>query len=151
MGRDNACFDLACQLRDNNYTQSEAEGYCIQFARRVHTTNQKGDIEPFTNSDARSKVVSAYSYAKRDPWGSTGSLYPGQGRSSNSNGKAWHDSPQKNLCEFSADDAGNGEAMFQLFGRVFAYNEAIGWLHYTGTHWEPDEGQARLTPKFGPN
>ena len=35
--------------------------------------------------------------------------------------------------------------MYQLFGRVFVYNEAVGWMYYTGTHWEPDEGSARLT------
>lgn len=54
-------------------------------------------------------------------------------------------SPEQSLCDFSADDAGNGEAMYQLFGRVFTYNEAVGWMYYTGTHWEVDEGLARLT------
>src|SRR5712672_1197122 len=75
MGRDNACFDLACQLRDNDYTQAEAEDYCTQFSQRTHATNQKGDIEPFTESDARAKVASAYSYAKREPWSTSGPLF----------------------------------------------------------------------------
>jgi phage/plasmid-associated DNA primase len=67
-GRDNACFDLACQLRDNNYSQSEAENYCMEFARRTHTSNQKGQTEPFTEADACAKVASAFSYSAREPW-----------------------------------------------------------------------------------
>lgn len=48
------------------------------------------------------------------------------------------------LCRYSADDAGNGEAMYALFGDNFVYNEAVGWMYYTGTHWQADEGHARL-------
>src|SRR5256886_1111377 len=53
--------------------------------------------------------------------------------------------PTINLCTFSADDAGNGEAMHALFGNVFIYNESVGWLYYNGAHWEKDEGNAKLT------
>jgi hypothetical protein len=67
-GRDNACFDLACQLRDNGYSRLEAENYCIQFSNRTHTTDQKGNNDPFTNFHAKEKVDSAYSYPARDPW-----------------------------------------------------------------------------------
>jgi putative DNA primase/helicase len=48
------------------------------------------------------------------------------------------------LNQFDPDDAGNGEAMYQLFGRRFIYNESVGWMYYTGTHWQADEGHARL-------
>jgi putative DNA primase/helicase len=144
-GRDDACFKLAQQLHDNNYSQQEAETICMEFARRVHTTNQKGNTEPFTETEARAKVASAYSYAKRNPWSDTVAYNPEKDHSSNGNGKAPRKESAKNLCAFSADDAGNGEAMHQLFGRVFAYNEAIGWMYYNGTHWKTDEGLARLT------
>lgn len=43
------------------------------------------------------------------------------------------------LCSFYADDAGNGDAMFLLYGRDFIWCSARGWLRYTGTHWQLDE------------
>lgn len=67
-GRDDACFWLAQQLHDNDYSQAEAENICEGFARRTHTTNTKGAAEPFTEADARAKVASAYSYPSREPW-----------------------------------------------------------------------------------
>jgi len=68
MGRDNACFSLAVQLHANNYSQMEAESVCMEFARRVHTTDQHGDVDPFTEGMAREKVASAWSYAPLEPW-----------------------------------------------------------------------------------
>ncbi len=67
-GRDNACFALAKQLHDNNYSQSEAESVCMDFARRCSLTDQHGNVDLFTEESARQKVASAYSYAKREPW-----------------------------------------------------------------------------------
>jgi hypothetical protein len=120
MGRDNACFDLACQLRDNNYSQMEAETVCAEFARRTHTTNQKGDIEPFTEQDARAKVASAYGYAKREPWGNTAPYKPNQDHSSNGNGHTTTgELTKERLCSFTDDDAGNGDALEALYGQDF--------------------------------
>jgi putative DNA primase/helicase len=92
-------------------------------------------------SDIRLKYEPS-AYDKREQWTN---YSPDQDYPLNGNSKAKHEELSGDLCEYSPDDAGNGEAMYQLFGRVFAYNEAVGWLHYTGTHWEPDEGQAKLT------
>lgn len=44
-----------------------------------------------------------------------------------------------NLCEFSADDAGNGDALQALYGDDFLWCSARGWFSYTGTHWELDD------------
>jgi putative DNA primase/helicase len=48
------------------------------------------------------------------------------------------------LCRFSADDAGNGEAMYALYGKQFLYSEAVGWMYYTGTYWEVDKNTSRI-------
>jgi putative DNA primase/helicase len=42
------------------------------------------------------------------------------------------------LCEFrfGADDAGNGDALNELYGDEFLFCKARGWFVYTGTHWE---------------
>ena len=139
-GRDDACFKLAQQLHDNNYSQMEAETICMDFARRVHGTNQKGNTEPFTEAEARVKVASAYSYAKRDPWSDTVAYNPEKDHSSNGhNGHSTTDEPTKELlCSFTDDDAGNGDAMEALFGLDFLYCPSRGWLRYVGTHWKLD-------------
>lgn len=43
------------------------------------------------------------------------------------------------LCDFSADDAGNGDALEALYGDDFLWCSKLGWLSYTGTHWELDD------------
>lgn len=139
-GRDNACFALAKQLHDNDYSQSEAESYCAEFARRVHTTNQKGNHEPFTEAEARAKVASAYSYSKREPWGNTVPYTPDQDHSQNGhNGhSSTSDQIKEQLCKLTDDDSGNGDAMEVLYGQDFLYCPSRGWLYYVGTHWKLD-------------
>ena len=43
------------------------------------------------------------------------------------------------LCEFSADDAGNGDALQVLYGDDFLWCSSRGWFAYTGTHWDLDD------------
>jgi len=144
MGRDNACFELACQLRDNNSTRSEAEDYCIQFARRVHTTNQKGDLEPFTESDARAKVASAYSYAKRDPWSGTSTYNPSQEHSSNGNGsKPPEDSKQPDfetiIQRLGENEYGDGLLFAEVFNGLVCYDHSEkAWYLWNKHHWKKD-------------
>ena len=84
-------------------------------------------------------------YDKRDAWANTTTYSPGQDHSSNGNGsKPSESNSSLDLNRFDADDAGNGDAMYQLFGHTFVYNEAVGWMYYTDTHWQADEGHARL-------
>ena len=44
--------------------------------------------------------------------------------------------PLPDLIGYSTDDEGNAQAVKALFGEYFRYCEALGWLYYTGTHWE---------------
>lgn len=48
------------------------------------------------------------------------------------------------LGDQSPDDEGNARSALALFGGDFAYSAALGWLHYTGTHWEPDTAEAEV-------
>ena len=41
------------------------------------------------------------------------------------------------LASFSLDDQGNAEAVFFLYGKYIAYNEAYGWLVWNGTNFVP--------------
>ncbi|MFL5591047.1 MAG: hypothetical protein ACJ8DI_25815 [Ktedonobacteraceae bacterium] len=52
-----------------------------------------------------------------------------------------------NLCSFSADDAGNGDAMFALFGQDFLYCSSRGWFAHDKTHWQLDADAAEVKKK----
>lgn len=68
-GRNDAGFWLACQLRDNGYSEREALRVMQDYATRCPGTNTKGDDEPYTNSEIRATLAQAYSRAARGPWG----------------------------------------------------------------------------------
>jgi len=44
---------------------------------------------------------------------------------------------EEKLLSFSADDQGNAEAVYYLYGERIAFNEALGWLFYSETHYVP--------------
>jgi len=67
-GRNNAGFWLACQLRDNSYSQAEAEAVRIDYAKRVDGTNTKGEKEAYQTTEAISSVRAAYDRLPREPW-----------------------------------------------------------------------------------
>lgn len=48
------------------------------------------------------------------------------------------------LCRYSDDDAGNGDAMHALYGNQVLYCGSRGWLYYTGTHWQLDQEGASV-------
>jgi putative DNA primase/helicase len=41
------------------------------------------------------------------------------------------------IAGFSADDQGHAECVHHLFGDYIAYNDALGWLIWNGTHFVP--------------
>lgn len=67
-GRNDAGFNLACQLRDNNYGEAAAERVLVDYAHRVSQTNTKGQHEPYGPAEARVTVKSAYKLPARQPW-----------------------------------------------------------------------------------
>lgn len=69
IGRDNAGFSLACQLRDNGYVQIEMETWMLDYQRRTSPYNLKGEMEPYTEAEALHNVRSALLRGPREPWG----------------------------------------------------------------------------------
>jgi hypothetical protein len=67
-GRNNGGFWLAAQLRDNGYSQSEAESIVLNYQRRTPATNQKGEPEPYTHAETLASVRGAYSEPPREGW-----------------------------------------------------------------------------------
>jgi P4 family phage/plasmid primase-like protien len=42
------------------------------------------------------------------------------------------------LASYDADDAGNGDAVFTLYGQDFLWCSSRGWFVWSGTHWQLD-------------
>jgi hypothetical protein len=72
IGRNNAGFWLACQLRDNGYSESEAKPNMWHYHSRVRATNMKGEREPYTGREMLASLREAFSGPRREPWGRIG-------------------------------------------------------------------------------
>ena len=83
LGRNNAGFQLACQLRDSGlYTEAEAAGILLQhYVPAVGPFDQKGNCAPYTETEALASVRQAYSRAPREPWLTSKGLTPSGGGS----------------------------------------------------------------------
>jgi hypothetical protein len=67
-GRNNAGFWLACQLRDNGFSEVESDAAMRDYISRVGPTNMKGQREPYTVAEAMASLREAYSKPARAPW-----------------------------------------------------------------------------------
>jgi uncharacterized protein (DUF927 family) len=70
-GRNNSGMWLACQLRDNGYSQSEADSVMASYCRSTPSLNAKGQREPYTEQEALATLREAYSRPARKPWAPT--------------------------------------------------------------------------------
>jgi P4 family phage/plasmid primase-like protien len=139
-GRDDAGFWLACQLRDNRFSQSQAESALLDYARRVPNTNAKGQPEPFTNDDAKAKVKSAYDAPARQAW-EMPYYHAGPAAAGNSNGNGHHKQPvDEHSGSFHHTDFGNAERLVARHGRNLLYCHAMSnWLVWNGQQWSEDK------------
>lgn len=144
-GRNNAGLWLACQIRDEGYTQSEAEGALTDYQARVP------DPSSYTVSEALSSVAQAYKRAPRDKrkrrathyQTDTGYAYGFSG-SGTWTGETIPDDLTGILLSLPQTDEGNAQSVFRGFPDKYLYCDAYGWMVYTGTHWESENAEAAL-------
>jgi hypothetical protein len=67
-GRNNSGMWLAIQLRDNDYSQGEAECAMRNYRGRCRDVNTKGEREEYTEGEMLATLREAYSRTARDPW-----------------------------------------------------------------------------------
>jgi putative DNA primase/helicase len=67
-GRNDTGFDLAVQLRDNGYDESEAAVVMFEYAATVKKVNTKGHSEPYSEAEVRATLRSVYGRPARAPW-----------------------------------------------------------------------------------
>ncbi len=130
-GRDNACFHLACQLRDTPMPQEQAEAIIADFVRYAPSTNAKGQIESFTIEEALATLKSAYAGSVRQPWESAPSYTPGSNGNIPPAAAASH--------SFNLTDLGNAERFANQYGeRVRWCHVWNSWMIFNGKYWEQD-------------
>jgi putative DNA primase/helicase len=161
-GRNNAGFWLACQLRDNEYSESETIAVMRVYGSRVSATNMKGDPEAYTEDEIAGTVMSAFNSPPREAWSSprrvgtsiskiTAQLreHPGgeSGGAAKVAGEARRSvenslcqtSEQPDLLRFLNNDHGNAERLIQMFGHRMRYCHAFRkWLIFDGYRWAKD-------------
>lgn len=67
-GRNNGGFWLAQQLRDNGYSQAEAETAGGDYMSRLWHTDTKGHVDAYAPEEYLRTVESVYSEPPREPW-----------------------------------------------------------------------------------
>jgi replicative DNA helicase len=73
--RNNTGHWLACQLRDNRFSKYEAEEVMRDYAARVPPTDARGQVAPYTLSEALTTLSGVFSTPPREPSvGSTASM-----------------------------------------------------------------------------
>ncbi len=112
---------LACQLRDNSLSQTEAKGMMLRYVAQVGDTGP----EPYTESEALSSLEQAFTRPAREPWHAP--------------------DPTQATGVFNLTDLGNAERLIHHYGNSLRYcYERKRWLVWTGRLWEWDSG-AKIT------
>jgi hypothetical protein len=66
--RNNAGFELACQLRDNGYNSNNAEAALRDFAMRIPQMDGHGNFAPYSQTEYMASIRKAYEQPAREPW-----------------------------------------------------------------------------------
>lgn len=140
MGRNDAGYWLASQLRDNKFTKTEAESLMLDYQRRTPSTNTKGQMEAYTDQDALKTLRSAYSGFSRDAWSGTPrsneqyqDYRPSPPPASNGNGH------QETPTSFNLTDLGNAERFASRYTDTVRWCETWNtWIIFNGKFWETD-------------
>ena len=133
-GRNNSGFWLACQLRDNGYSNFDADSVMTEYAGRVPSTNTKGQHEPYGVHEARASLREAYSKGAREAWTpkrpynhTDVPVLPGTEKKSD-------------LWDFPLTELGNAERMVLLHGKSIRFCHPWGkWLVWDGRRWALDD------------
>lgn len=128
-GRDDAGIWLACQLRDNGYTEDEAEAELEHFRGQAGDTDAHGRHDRLPIHWPREKVSSAYSREPRAPWRDRAEGNP-----------ALPGGSSACLADFALTDLGNAERLLAAYGDQLRYNVDSGrWLAWNTCVWQTDE------------
>ena len=137
-GRNNAGFWLAGQLRDNGYSQAEAEGAMRNYRGRVPAINTKGEGEAYTEAEMRATLREACRRPAREPWERKAAPEPA--RAGNEKVRAQVIERPNLLTGFDPEDVGNARRLIGMYGPSLRYCHAFNkWLVWDSRRWALDE------------
>ncbi len=113
-GRNNAGFELCCQLRDNRVPLEEARKAVLEFQNQCPDKNASGEKQAYSETEALRSLEQAYSGNVRTPWG--------------------HDLEE--LAVIQTTDSGFSSLFRECFGNLLLYSSSLGWLRYSGQLWQ---------------
>jgi hypothetical protein len=122
-GRNNSGFWLACQLRDNEFSNGDAEAAMRDYRSRVPSTNAKGQREPYIEREMLASLHEAYSRPAREPWvrctpppkdGSAPAAAPSQGQGPPPDDEA----PARNEKAPDGNDADGSRSIYLYVGHT---------------------------------
>lgn len=133
--RNDTGFWLACQLRDANIKQEDAEPILLQYAQSV----PDNPADPYTETEALHSLDEAYGTTPRAPAVNLG-LAPTISYTMMQHLANPH--LLSEIAKLPLTDAGNAEAFYLMHGNQFRYlrQRADGhghWLVWRGHYWEP--------------
>lgn len=141
-GRNNAGVWLACQIRDEGYSQSEAERIMGDYQASVP------DPASYYLHEAISSVEQAYKKPPREKRkrrkSSHGYAYGFTGTGIYQPETIPADQISGIYTGYPQSDEGNAQCFYRAFPNRYLYCDAYGWMAYTGTHWESLNAEARL-------
>lgn len=156
------CADLASSANGSRNTQLNRAAFCMgqliagNELERLTVEQRLSAVAFRIGLDEREiekTLRSGLEAGMREPRSAPLRSAPLKEFSQNGTGKAHSEGPQEisrpmaissesDLCDFSADDAGNGDAMHALFGQDFLWCHEMGWLYYDGRCWRMDASDA---------
>ena len=151
--RNETGLTLACQLRDNHFSQEDASPIMLQYANAVRDLpGDNGAHSPYTEKEALLTLASAYSKPAREPWANPLDEVNQSVVQNSAGGKMHSDnvtthsdvsSPEEKATavNFHYTDMGNAERLVWRFGKILHYcEERQMWLIWNGKSWEWDSG-----------
>ncbi len=153
-GRNTAGFDLACQARDNGYSESETLGILRTFRNNAAPTNTKGQHEPYSEQEIAASLREAFNRSPRDPWPRSQApsyTYTHERNLTRPAGLGVNGEPSDNISDgpidllrFLMNDQGNSERLRAFAGSGIRYcHDFKKWLIWDGTRWTID-GQDQI-------
>lgn len=138
-GRNDSGLWLACQLRDNGYTEAEADAIgCSEYVPRVPRTTPDGVIEPYTDDEYRTSVGQAYGRAPRAPWTTSRAASQTDAEAGDAEAPTANGSPV--FRARMRTDYGNAERLVDQHGPDIHYVFERGmWATWNRLRWQLDE------------
>jgi putative DNA primase/helicase len=140
-GRNNSGMWLACQLRDNGYSQREAESAMRNYRGRAPDTNAKGQREEYAEHETLASLREAYSRPARAPWEQRKQAVvmtmPASGSGS---AVAVEPAAELDLLNQPHTDTGNAERLVLLYGSDIRFcSELKKWFVWDGRRWNSED------------